>query len=74
MKNLIDLHVHTISSGHAYSTLLENIAFAKNNNLFVTVGSDFHRKDNSHPQIGFTNMSFKLEENVINKIIQNIET
>ena len=48
--------------------------FAKNNNLFVTVGSDFHRKDNSHPQIGFTNTSFKLEENVINKIIQNIET
>ena len=47
--------------------------FAKNNNLFVTVGSDFHRKDNSHPQIGFTNTSFKLEENVTNKIIQKLK-
>ena len=33
MKNLIDLHVHTISSGHAYSTLLENITYAKNIDL-----------------------------------------
>ena len=48
-------------------------AFAKNNNLFVTVGSDFHRKDNSQPQIGFTNTSFKLEENVTNKIIQKLK-
>lgn len=30
MKNFIDLHVHTISSGHAYSTVLENVAYAQN--------------------------------------------
>ena len=30
MKNLLDLHTHTISSGHAYSTLAENVAFSKN--------------------------------------------
>ncbi|MEF9893135.1 phosphatase [Anaerorhabdus sp.] len=29
MKNLIDLHTHTISSGHAYSSLQENIHEAK---------------------------------------------
>lgn len=29
MKNLLDVHTHTISSGHAYSTLAENIASAK---------------------------------------------
>lgn len=29
MKLLFDLHTHTISSGHAYSTLSENIAQAK---------------------------------------------
>ena len=29
MKNLLDLHKHTISSGHAYSTLAENVAASK---------------------------------------------
>ncbi len=29
MKPIIDLHTHTISSGHAYSTLQENVAEAK---------------------------------------------
>ncbi|NLC96930.1 MAG: phosphatase [Erysipelotrichaceae bacterium] len=30
MKAIIDLHTHTINSGHAYSTLQENIVAAKN--------------------------------------------
>ena len=29
MKALMDLHTHTISSGHAYSTLKENIEEAR---------------------------------------------
>ena len=29
MKNLLDLHTHTISSGHAYSTLAENVTASK---------------------------------------------
>lgn len=29
MKNLIDLHTHTISSGHEFSTLKENIDEAR---------------------------------------------
>ena len=29
MKPIIDLHCHTIASGHAYSTLKENIDEAK---------------------------------------------
>ncbi len=33
MKNLLDLHTHTLSSGHAYSTLRENIAAAKEKGL-----------------------------------------
>lgn len=35
MKPLIDLHTHTIASGHAYSTLMENIQEAKNKGLMV---------------------------------------
>ncbi|MFV0479780.1 MAG: phosphatase [Anaerorhabdus sp.] len=33
MKNYIDVHTHTISSGHAYSSLQENIASAKEKGL-----------------------------------------
>jgi putative hydrolase len=33
MENIIDLHCHTIASGHAYSTLQENIKAAKERNL-----------------------------------------
>lgn len=47
--------------------------FAKRNNLFVTVGSDFHNKDGLRPEIGFVNTDFNLSENVINKIIENLE-
>lgn len=35
MKPIIDLHTHTIVSGHAYSTLMENIEEAKNKGLKI---------------------------------------
>ncbi|QSX06632.1 phosphatase [Sedimentibacter sp. zth1] len=35
MKPLIDLHTHTLASGHAYSTLMENIQEAKNKGLKI---------------------------------------
>ena len=35
MKALIDLHTHALSSGHAYSTVKENIEYAKINNLNI---------------------------------------
>lgn len=40
MKALIDLHTHTISSGHAYSTVKENIDGAKENGLMILGLSD----------------------------------
>lgn len=46
--------------------------FAKENNLFVTVGSDFHKKDGIHPEIGFANTNLKLENKVIDDIINKI--
>lgn len=46
--------------------------FAKDNNLFVTVGSDFHNKDGIRPEIGFVNTNFKLEDEVIDEIIDNL--
>ena len=46
--------------------------FAKENNLFVTVGSDFHSKDGIRPEIGFVNTNFILEDNVVEEIIRNL--
>lgn len=47
--------------------------FAKENNLFVTVGSDFHNKDGIRPEIGFANTNFVLEDNVVDEIIKNLK-
>lgn len=46
--------------------------FAKENNLFVTVGSDFHNKDGIRPEIGFVNTDFILEDKVIDEIITSL--
>ncbi|MDN5351343.1 MAG: putative hydrolase [Clostridiales bacterium] len=40
MKNLLDLHTHTTASGHAYSTLNENVISAKANGLEIIGVSD----------------------------------
>lgn len=46
--------------------------FAKTNNIFVTVGSDFHNKDEIRPEIGFTNTEFSLKIETVNEIIKNL--
>ncbi|ERI94356.1 putative hydrolase [Clostridiales bacterium oral taxon 876 str. F0540] len=40
MKYVIDTHTHTIASGHAYSTLLENIKEASENGIKVLAATD----------------------------------
>lgn len=40
MKFVLDVHTHTIASGHAYSTLMENIAYAKERGLELLGVSD----------------------------------
>ena len=47
--------------------------FAKENNIFVTAGSDFHNKDGLRPEIGFINTDFVLEENIADEIVKNLE-
>ena len=46
--------------------------FANKNNLFVTIGSDFHNKDGIRPEIGFVNTNFTLTEEEVDKIVKNI--
>ena len=47
--------------------------FARKNNLFVTVGSDFHNKDGLRPEIGFVNTNFCLDEKTIDEILDNLK-
>lgn len=38
--------------------------FAIDNNLFYTIGSDFHNKDGIHPEIGLINENIKLKQDI----------
>lgn len=40
IKPVFDLHTHTMASGHAYSTLLENLTEAKHKGLLAMGTSD----------------------------------
>ena len=46
--------------------------FAKDNNLFTTIGSDFHSKDGLRPEIGFINWPLRLSNEEIDKITNNL--
>lgn len=40
MRIIADTHCHTISSGHAYSTLMENLSYAKKRGLYAMAVTD----------------------------------
>jgi hypothetical protein len=46
--------------------------FASDNNLFVTIGSDFHNKVGARPYIGFTNTNFMITEDEIKDIVNTL--
>lgn len=46
--------------------------FAKDNNLFTTIGSDFHNKDGLRPEVGFLNWPLKLPEEKIDEMMENL--
>lgn len=46
--------------------------YAKKNNIFTTIGSDFHNIDNIHPQIGFINKKLELSKKEIDTILDNL--
>ena len=48
------------------------LKLATDNNLFTTIGSDFHIKDGKHAEIGMKNVGVQLEENQINEILSNL--
>lgn len=46
--------------------------FAEKNNKFVTIGTDFHKKDGLRPEIGFVNCNMSLIDEEVKKILNNI--
>ena len=46
--------------------------FAKKNNKFVTIGSDFHKKDGLRPEMGFVNWNVDITTKEIEEILNNI--
>ena len=46
--------------------------FAKHHNLITTIGSDFHKNDGIHSDIGLVNEDIVLNDNELNYIIDNL--
>ena len=46
--------------------------FANTHNLIITIGSDFHKYDNVHSDIGLINEEIKLSDKEIDTIINNL--
>ena len=46
--------------------------FAKHHNLITTIGSDFHKNDGIHSDIGLINEDIVLNDNELNYIINNL--
>ena len=68
MNYLSDLHTHTIVSGHAYTTLLENVSYCKENGIKI-LGSSEHgpAMPNAPHKWYFGNM--KVIPRIINDVI-----
>jgi putative hydrolase len=74
MQPLIDLHVHTISSGHAFSTLKENVETAKTKGLQVLGISDHAPTMGGAPLPSyFDNLKIINEEIMGIRILKGIE-
>ncbi|MEG0307686.1 MAG: phosphatase [Clostridium sp.] len=74
MKALIDLHTHTISSGHAFSTLKENIEEAKNKGLKILgIADHAERMPGTASYFYFKNMRVIKEEIMGVRILKGIE-
>lgn len=55
MKAIVDMHTHTVASGHAYSTLHENIQFAKKHGIKILGLSDHGPNMPGGPELYFFN-------------------
>lgn len=76
-----DMNIDAIESNYIYIDRNNNKInecslwneFAKKNNLFTTIGSDFHNDDGIRPIIGLVNENLSISDEQINKIIEYLE-
>ena len=47
--------------------------FAREHNLFTTIGSDFHKEDGLRPELGFVNMNFMISAKEIKNTLNSLK-
>lgn len=80
LEIIYDMNADGLEANYIYTdrnnTIINEISkwnkLAKDNNLFVTIGSDFHMKDGNHAEIGLENVGVVLDDKIINEILKNI--
>lgn len=65
-------YIYTNRNNEYINEIDKWLKLAKDNNLFSTIGSDFHMKDGHHAEIGMRNVGVQLEEETIKKILSNL--
>ena len=65
-------YVYLDRNGNKINECIHWNDFAKHHNLITTIGSDFHKVDNVHPDIGLINEDIILDNNEVNTIIDNL--
>lgn len=76
-----DMNADGLEANYIYTDRNDNIInetnkwnkFAEDNNLFVTIGSDFHMEDGNHAEIGLENVGIVLEDSIINEILKKLK-
>lgn len=65
-------YIYTNRNNEYINEIDKWLKLAKDNNLFATIGSDFHMKDGHHAEIGMNNVGVQLEEETIKEILSNL--
>lgn len=82
LKLVCEMHADGIEANYVYVDKDNNKInetdfwnqFAKENNLKVTIGSDFHNKDGLHPIIGLLGEKITISEDYIDSLLEWLES
>ena len=66
-------YIYTNRNNEYINEIDKWLKLAKDNNLFSTIGSDFHIKDGHHAEIGMSNVRVQLEEETIKEILSKLK-
>ncbi len=65
-------YIYVDRNGNKINECIHWNDFAKHHNLITTIGSDFHKVDNVHSDIGLINEDIILDNKEVNTIIDNL--